>query len=251
MSDPVSAVPAAPAPAAPPTLPSDAPPAGESTLLAGKYKTVEELVKGYKNLESKLGAPPPAPAAPAPAGTPAPAGVVPPIDAAAAVKQAGLDFEALNAEYAANQTITDESYAKLEKAGIKRDIVDAYIEGQKALTERTQQGIYSTIGGEENYKGMIQWAAQNLDEGAKAAFNASVAGTVEQAKLAVAGLYSQFVAAEGAPPSLVKGTATGGSVGYESNAQFIADINDPRYRTDPAYRAAVAAKRSKSPVTLK
>jgi hypothetical protein len=252
MSDPVSVIAPAPAPAAAPILPSDAPPAGEPTLFAGKYKTVEELESGYKNLESKLGAPKPAAAAPAAApAAAAPKGVVPPIaNAEAAVASAGLNFEELNTEYAESGTITDASYEKLAKVGISKDIVDAYIAGQVALTEKTQTDIYSTIGGEENYTTMLEWAAQNLEPADKLAFNSAITGTVAQAKLAVAGLYSQFTASEGVPPSLVKGTGSSGGGGYESMAQFIADIQDPRYSKDPAYRAAVAEKRSRSAADL-
>jgi hypothetical protein len=34
--------------------------------------------------------------------------------------------------------------------------------------------------------------------------------------------------------------------GYESHAQMIEDMADPRYKKDPAYRAAVARKASRS-----
>ena len=253
MSDPVSVIAPAPAPAAVPILPSDAPPAGEPKLFAGKYKTVEELESGYKNLESKLGAPKAPAAVPAavPAAAPAPKGVVPPIaNAEAAVVSAGLNFEELNTEYAETGTISDAAYEKLSKVGINKDIVDAYIAGQVALTEKTQADIYSTIGGEENYTTMLEWAAQNLEPADKLAFNSAITGTVAQAKLAVAGLYSKFTASEGVPPSLVKGTGAGGGGGYQSMAQFIADIQDPRYSKDPAYRTAVAEKRSRSAADL-
>jgi hypothetical protein len=74
-------------------------------------------------------------------------------------------------------------------------------------------------------------------------------GSVDQAKLAVAGLGVKFSAAVGSEPNLEGGRVTSapGDV-YESMAQVTADMKDPKYTNDSAYRAKVQAKLGRSSV---
>jgi hypothetical protein len=80
------------------------------------------------------------------------------------------------------------------------------------------------------------------------AFNAAVIGTPAAQSLAISGLKARFEAAVGSDPSLVRGSAAAGGAGagYQSRAEVTADMKDPRYKKDPAYRAAVQAKLSRS-----
>jgi hypothetical protein len=239
-----------PAPGTAPILPSDTPPGTPpaTELLAGKYKNVDELVRGYKELESKLGAPKPpvAPATPAtPATPPTPKGVVPPVpDAAAAVvAQAGLNFDEFSAEFAQTGTLSEASYEKLTKAGLPKEMVDSYIEGQTTIAEKRQNEVFSTVGGPDAYTKMTEWAAANLTEAEKVAFNGSLTGSLDSVKWAVAGLKAKYDAANGSNPTLVKGGSVSGvGGGYESVAQMTADMKDPKYSKDPAYRDAVRDK---------
>jgi hypothetical protein len=260
-------------------LPSDG--RNEGSLLAGKFKTPEELAKGYSNLATLLGkqgkltdeqvkqvltlvpdSPKPAAAAAVPAAVPetpeaaaaaakaaADAKANPlQIDAAkAAADAAGLKLEDMNAEYAATGKLSDASYAKLEKVGISKDIVAAFITGQEAVRAQVEQKAYSLVGGEEKYAQMLGWAATGLTPPEVEAFNAAVIGTPAAQALAISGLKARFEAAVGSDPSLVRGDSSGGSAGgYQSRAQVTADIKDPRYKKDPAYRDAVKTKLARS-----
>lgn len=269
MPDPV-VTPGEPVVVAPetPALPSDGGPAGG--LLAGKFANAEELAKGYSNLATLLGKqgklddaqlaalvaklPAPAPAPAAAPVTPVPAAAAPApnplqIDPAAvtAIESAGLKIEDMNAEYAKDGKLSDASMAKLEKVGITKEIVSAFIDGQESIRKSVETRAYSQVGGEEKYTQMVGWAKTGFTPEETAAFNAAVIGTPAAQALAIAGLKSKYEAAAGSGPALVRGNAAGGSGGgYESDAQIRADMKDPRYQKDQAFRDAVRAKVSRS-----
>lgn len=165
-----------------------------------------------------------------------------------AVQEAGLDFNALSSEYWENDGLTDQSYDSLEKAGIPREIVDSFIEGQQSLLKSTTAEVYSSVGGEESYNSMVGWAADNLSEGQIDAYNRAVnSGDMEQTKFAVQGLRSMYEANQGVEPARnLAGQSRPSVDAYSSLAQMKSDMADPRYSSDPAFRDQVAAKLSRS-----
>ena len=46
----------------------------------------------------------------------------------------------------------------MEQKGIPRNVVDQYIEGQKALVTNVQNQVYNSVGGKEQYAEMVNWA---------------------------------------------------------------------------------------------
>jgi hypothetical protein len=151
-----------------------------------------------------------------------------------------LDFNAFTEEYASTGELSADSYAKLEKSGLPKDVVDTYIDGIKARAELIAQSTYKLVGGEENYTKMLDWAKANLSATEKQAFNQTQGAARE---MAVQGLYQRFSTANGSEPNLVQGGNTGpASSGYKSVAEMKAAMRDPRYWTDPAYQAEVEKK---------
>lgn len=79
----------------------------------------------------------------------------------------------------------------------------------------------------------------------QAAFNAMIAaGTKDAAACALTFLSKLYKAANGSAPA-VRVTGTGlapTSSGFESQAQAVAAMQDPRYQKDPAYGDQVARK---------
>jgi len=225
--------------------------------LPEKFKTVADLAASYAELEKKLGTPKPADPKPAdttPADPNAPKApesklAIPEQKAADdAVKAAGLDMAALSAEFAETGDLKPESYEKLEKSGIPKPMVEAYIAGQKALAAQYDATAHDAAGGAEQYTKMVDWAAKNLSTEQKVAFNAAVtSGDKGQLQLAVAGLRSQFEANFGKNPgdSLQGNTHVAGDV-YASMEEMKADMRDPRYKKDPAFNAKVVAKAGRS-----
>jgi hypothetical protein len=165
-----------------------------------------------------------------------------------AVEKAGLDMEALSAEYDANQGLTDDSYAALEAAGIPKETVNQYIEGQKALVAQAQNEAYSITDGKEGYEAMSNWAKANLSAEELANYNTQVNSPISKVReMAIRGLHAQFSADSGDGKPLVHGGATTGNTGgYSSRAQMIAAMQDSKYQSDPAYRAEVEAKLARS-----
>lgn len=216
----------------------------------GEVKTAD-LLKSYSELEkgrSKTPAEPPkAPAATPPAGDPAAA-------AAEAAKAAGgdaskVDIPGMFAKFAEQGSLGDDDYKALEAAGLPRDLVDGYIAGEQAKATIMVQEAQAAVGGAEQYDAMLTWAAANLTAGERAAFDQNVVGTPEARKLAIEALHGRFTAAVGTNPQLVRANSgAGGEGGYQSRAEVTADMRDPRYKSDPAFRAKVEQKLAASNV---
>jgi hypothetical protein len=169
----------------------------------------------------------------------------PAADADDALKGTGLELATFENEFAETGALSTESYEALEKAGIPKAVVDQYIEGQKAIAANQTAEAHALVGGADNYKSMVSWAANTLGADEKAAFNSAVDKGGADAKLAIAGLNAQFRATQGSNPSLLNGFAPAGGdavVGYRSTAELTTAMSDPRYAKDPAYRKDVEAK---------
>jgi hypothetical protein len=225
--------------APPPTTPV----ADRPAWLPEKFKTPEDMAKAYGELESKLGAPKP-PVAPT-AAPKDPLAVTPqaaPTEAAAAqaVASAGLDFGALEQEFLDKGAISPENYATLEAKGIGKEVVDNYIAGRQALAKQYESEVKSVAGGDEGWTKLVSWAATALSPAEIQAFNnATASRDTAMAKLAVSGLQARYTAQYGSQPPLVGGKSVSGPGGYESVAQMKADMKDPRYKVDPAFRKQV------------
>lgn len=143
--------------------------------------------------------------------------------------------------FAEKGELADKDYNALSKVGIPREMVDAYIRGQEALINSQELEVQQVVGGGANYEAMTEWAGDNLSDSEIEAFDEVVtAGTVDQAKMAVQGLYARFVSSGGKPPNVNQGAVTGSSVKpFGSAAQVTEAMSDPRYQNDPAYRQQV------------
>lgn len=225
----------------------------EGKLLAGKYKTAEDLEKAYKELEKKLGQrpTPPNPETPPAEDTENKDGEEDGDD------QQNTDtspkgFEAFYEEFERDGKLSDESYKALSDMGIPKEMVDAHIEGQKALATSKAQSVYAVAGGEDEYGKMIAWAAVNMKESQKVAFNDALASDdLDVIAIAVKGLTADYRAAKGTPPKgLLDGTEGGTTPTnvFKSTAELTAAMSDPRYQKDPAFRKEVEEKLSRSDI---
>lgn len=236
-----------------PQAPSDAPvdaPVDRPTWLPEKFKTAEEMATSYAALEAKLSGAK-APEATPPAKTADPL-AIPPADVVAdAVASAGLDMAAMSAEFAADGDLSEATRAALAAKGFDKATVDGYIAGQQALATQFQAEVMgATPGGVDKYSEMVEWAKVNLSDADIAAYNTAV-NTSDRAaaKLAVAGLGVRFSAAVGSEPNLSGGrpNASEGDV-FASLQEMKAAMGSHEYKTDPAFRAKVAAKLGRSSI---
>jgi len=211
--------------------------------LPEKFKSPEELSKAYGELEKQF-TQSRQEASEANTSEPEQQNTA---DARQAVENVGVDFEGLQQEFADNGELSASTYDDLEKRGIPRDMVDTYIEGQKALATEYQTELYGFAGGEENYNEMAEWATENLSDDEVDAYNdAIVSGNSAQARLAIDGLVQRYRNAEGVQPRLVGGKASASVDTYNSWAQVTADMAKPEYKKDPAFRQAVSNKLARS-----
>ena len=214
--------------------------------LPEKFNSVEDLAKSYSELEAKLGT----------NKEEVKTEEVKEVKtdsldiAEKAVSNAGLDMNNLAEEYAKGGKLEDTSYEALEKAGIPKDYVDQFIQGQKAISDQQSATMKNLVGGDDAYTEMSNWAADNMNDAEKTAYNAAVnSKDIETAKLAVVGLKAKYEAVNGSEPNLVQGKATPMGVdGYQSWQQVTEAMKDPRYAKDPAYQNMVKNKLSKSTI---
>ena len=210
--------------------------------LPEKFKSVEDLAKSYQELEKKLGDS-------QPKETEVSKNDNSDLDIAEkAVETAGLNMDTLASEYAEKGELDEKSYEALEKAGIPKDYVNQFIEGQKAIADQQASSIKNMVGGSEAYTEMTAWAAENMSEEEKTAYNTAVnSKDIETAKLAVVGLKAKFEKANGNEPNLLEGKGTvSGEKGYASWAEVTRAMGDERYSKDPAYQAMVQEKLANS-----
>lgn len=168
-----------------------------------------------------------------------------------ATEKAGLDFDELSNAYWENGALAEDHYAKLEKAGIPKDIVDQFIAGQEALLTATRSQVFSSVGGEDRYNAMTDWAAENLSKEEITAYNKAVnSGDMPSAIMAVKGLKARFDATEGFEPQReVRGErATAGASVYRSITELETDMKNPKYWNDSAFRKDVERKLARSDI---
>tara|TARA_R100001463_G_scaffold132440_1_gene193132 strand:- start:4197 stop:4925 length:729 start_codon:yes stop_codon:yes gene_type:complete len=171
-------------------------------------------------------------------------------DARQAVENAGLDFDAMNNEFAETGQLSEKTYADLEAKGIPKEMVDSYIEGQQAISVSYQNELYGQAGGEDNYNQMSEWASENMNESEIDAYNEAISsGNASQARLAIDGLLSRYRASGNAEPNLVGGKASSSVDTYQSWAQVTKEMGTPEYKKDPAFRNAVQKKLERSKLT--
>jgi len=211
----------------------------ENVLLAGKYKDVSELEKAYTELQSKMGQE--ATEAQEPKEeTPEVSDSVE--EAKETVEAKGIDFDGLYGEYGENGELSPETYSNLEQAGLSKEVVNSYIQGQEALQQQQINSLQSEVGGEAEYQSMIEWAGSNLSESEQTAFNATL-DNAESAKFAIQGLNARYRAAN---PQLIGGNRTSGSSntsrGYSTKSDMMEAMSSPKYKMDHTYRAEVQRK---------
>jgi hypothetical protein len=127
--------------------------------------------------------------------------------------------------------------------------MERYVSGQKAMDQLFVMEVHNAVGGEQSYNAIRDWAKANLKPGELQAIDNQVrSGSSSELILSLQGLQARMKAA-GAVHAFVDGKAgAGGAAGdvYESWPQAQADMRDPRYAKDPAFRAKVEAKIGRS-----
>ena len=227
---------------------------------AGKYESVEELEKGYAELQKKLSGQEETTEEVSESkeeAAPANASEIYGEYIGSRLDEAGVDYQGMNTKWQETGKLDDDDYTALEGAGFSKDMVEAYLDGVQYRAEQDSQlaakevaAIKNEFGGEQVYSEMIQWAAGNLDKAEGDAFNSMLkTSNPHQIRIAVAGIQAAYMNNAPREPKLVGGRAAkADTTKFKSTAQVVAAMNDERYATDPAYRQEVQEKLSRSKV---
>ena len=246
----------------------------QDKMLAGKYKSAEELESAYLELQKKLGE--------------SPTGEVEPESESEYelyTDDGNVNYETANELYGEQLgnlfknnsidpfemskhfeenggTLNDEMYGQLEKAGLSKSVVDNYLDGvrnevgfnpdkpEPALSESDVNELKGLAGGEEGYKNLMEWAGNNLGEDAAKDYDAVLAtGNKSAVKFAITALLGKYEDSMGRDSKIVTGKESS-TENYRSMAEVVRDMNKPEYRTDEAYRDDVLRKLAQSNIKV-
>ncbi len=225
----------------------------QEQLLAGKYKSAEELEKAYVELQKKLGDN-------KEEETEKASTEEPPEDKPQLSEGATLITDASKEYFDNGNKLSPETLAKFSSLS-SQDLIKAYMEVQSNPEFQQQQAappadittsqinqIKNSAGGEKQYANIVNWAKTNLPQDQIQAFDEVVnTGSVQAIQLAVSGLKAEYDNANGVEGRMVTGkTAPNNGDVFRSQAELVRAMSDARYDSDPAYRQDVIEKLDRS-----
>ena len=252
--------------------------AEQENLLAGKYKSTEDLEKAYLELQKKQGES-------AKAETPETEETVEEETEEvqynkeffynedgsfnydnteelygsklnSVFKENNIDLYAMNEYFAQNEgTLSEEMYASLADAGLNKDVVGSYLQGLRKdlgweaapeapmLSEAEVTAVHNIAGGQDGYNQLMHWASENIPaEDIKNFDDVIETGNKAAVTFAVKALMGQYEDAQGRDSTLLQGKKSAPTEIYRSMAEVVRDMNKPEYDTDDAYREDVRRK---------
>ena len=233
----------------------------QDQLLAGKYKTAEELEKAYGELQKKLGEKGSEDSETTGESDDTPESKEE-TEEKEETKETSTAVELINeasAEYWDNdQKLSPETIEKFSSMSTT-DLLNGYLEVQKNapagesvpdLTEADINVVKNSVGGEAEYGKIVSWAKDNMPDADSKAFDDLVStGNVGAIRLAAQGLQAKYNDANGYEGRMLSGKSPKTSEDtFRSQAELVRAMSDPRYDDDPAYRQDVIAKLDRSDV---
>ena len=229
--------------------------AEQEGLLAGKYKSAEELEKAYKELESKLGGKTDDTVEQTSATDDSETKETSLSDGASLIASANDEY------YDNGGKLSEDTLNKFSDMSSK-ELVQAYLEVQNTdafkkatadtevadLSDAEVNQVKNYVGGEAAYENLITWANSNLDDNSKEAFDGIInSGSLDAIRIAVTGLKAQYESENGYEGKMYTGKApTGNTDVFRSQAELVQAMSDKRYDRDPAYRQDVIEKLDRS-----
>jgi len=165
----------------------------------------------------------------------------------------GATGEQIGQEFLQNQgKLSDEIYAKFEKAGVAKPFLDAYLKGMTGnandLAQAQIKEVKDSIGGEAEFTKLAVWAHANMTKEQADIYEAMTnSRNVTVAKEGVRMLKGWYDAANAQPPKakIVPTTdvPSADSRGFATKAEMMAAFADPKYKkNDKAFHAEVEEK---------
>ena len=227
------------------------------SLIGGKFKSQDDLLKAYNELQKKLGKDTPE------------EGEDDAEEATEASEEQPEEREESNDVDENVQTFVDISNRFDAEGGLTKEdlstltemdastLVETYFKyhtlqtgaaKQTAANQAAMKSIRDSVGGDDAYGEMITWAGNNLSEDEITQFNDVVSTNNASAiTYAVQFMNNRWRGSEGYEAPLVTGKkAPAKSKVFRSQAELGRAIADPRYAQDPAYRMDVEEKLARS-----
>ena len=215
----------------------------QEQLLAGKYKSAEELEKGYLELQQKLSNK-----------------EEPEAEAETETEETAEPniLDRVWDEATSGNDFTPELTEELNKMA-PQDLANLYLDyrqnNQNAqpesrdFSEENIKELKGIVGGEENYTNMVQWAQKSLNKQEVDMFDAVMErGDPLAAFFAVRSLAYAYNDSIGYDGNMVQGKAPRQSNDqFRSQQEVVKAMGDPRYEEDPAYRRDIMEKLKRSP----
>lgn len=168
--------------------------------------------------------------------------------AQAAVTEAGLNWDTLEAKVGAAGTLDESDFAALEKAGVPRRVAENYLEAF-TIARKAVAAEVDARAGEGGSAALMQWAAVNLTPAEKAEYNAVL--QTKEWHVAVDALNDRRAKTIGTKPGVVvrgQNQAEPSAVAFKGEQEMFDamgakdDKGRVKYRIDPVYRASVDAR---------
>lgn len=160
----------------------------------------------------------------------------------------GIDWDALTKEYDEKGELSKETLDALDKAGYPKSVVDNYISGLEALSEKFVNEVKGFAGGDKGYNEVISYLQKQPDSVKKDFNDVIESGNLGAIKLVIKGIQSEMKATYGTSnPTMMRGQASRATqVGFATQDDMVKAMSDPRYGVDKKYTDEVYAKVAKT-----
>lgn len=217
----------------------------QEALLAGKYKSAEELEQAYIELQRKLGS-----KDQHDDGS----------DEDQTEEQEEEEYDEdpyvdflyqASDEFSQNGELSQETLEAFSQMS-STELVEAYMRMQQQMPQADEpvqaaelspqqvNQIQNSVGGEAAYQQLVGWAAENFSPAEVEAFDSVVeSGNVAAINLALQALYYRYTDAMGYEGDMIQGKPAQSTNVFRSQAEVVRAMSDPRYDNDPAYRQDV------------
>lgn len=164
------------------------------------------------------------------------------------------EYAALRKEFATTGNLSEATKVLIkQKTGFDDEMVNDFVEGQRALARQITAKAASVVGGQKNLDAIFAWAAKTLPESERNQLKVALQSDLwETTLLGLQTKYNKANVSTNKPPETNNKPATGkrktGSPTtikpWASKSEYYKARKDPRYSLDPAYQASVDARTS-------
>jgi len=228
--------------------------AEQEQLLAGKYKSAEDLESAYIELQKKLGDSKEE-ASEENVETVSEEKEEEPKEEEPKTKDSSV-LDTLWKQKDSKDGFSDELLKELASTN-PGELAKEYLRYRnanepKGLTEENVSQLMQTAGGEERYNQIINWANKNLNANEQKMYDTVVdRGDPLACYFALQALMGRYTDAVGTDGRMIAGKppSSAGDV-FKSQAEMVKAMEDDRYNDDPAYRQAIMEKLERSNIAF-